>query len=74
MKGWTFRITNAAGTKVGDYTTGDDGTITVDLMPGPYTVTEISSAPNDYWTLDPTNAKTLTITSGQTSEVTFTNT
>lgn len=74
VKGWNFRITNAAGTKIGDYTTGDDGTITVDLMPGTYTVTEISSAPNDYWTLDPTNAKTLTITSGQTSSVTFTNT
>lgn len=49
--------------------TGSDGTVSQSLIPGTYTVTE--TTPNVYETQ---NSQTLTVTSGETSTVTFNNT
>ena len=49
-------------------TTGADGTVDIELLPGVYTVTE--QAADRY---EPQNSQTMTIASGQTSSVTFSN-
>jgi uncharacterized surface anchored protein len=70
--GWNFTITDAAGNKVGSYTTDSTGVIAVGLKPGTYTVTETDAA-RDYWTNDPNPSRTVTIRSNETATVTFTN-
>jgi len=71
--GWEFEIYSGDNKLVGTFTTGEDGTVLTDyLLPGEYTVKEIIPEGSPY-TCDAPNPKTLTITTGQTAEVTFTN-
>ena len=71
--GWKFEIHSADNKLVGTYTTADDGTIVAgSLLPGEYTVKEILPEGSPY-ICDLPNPKTVTIQSGQTAEVTFTN-
>ena len=71
--GWEFEVYSGDNKLVGSYTTAADGTIQTDyLLPGEYTVKEIIPEGCSY-ICDAPNPKTLTITAGQTAEVTFTN-
>ena len=71
--GWEFEVYSSDNKLVGTFTTGEDGTVLTDyLLPGEYTVKEIIPEGSPY-TCDAPNPKTLTITAGQTAEVTFTN-
>ena len=71
--GWEFEVYSGDNKLVGTFTTGEDGTVLTDyLLPGEYTVKEIIPEGSPY-TCDAPNPKTLTITAGQTAEVTFTN-
>lgn len=55
------------------FTTGADGTVTVpNLLPGTYYAREAASS-DPYWVCD-SEIKTITVSIGQTAEVTFTNT
>ena len=72
VAGWHFTVKNSSGTKIGDYVTDSTGTITLDLEPGTYTVTETDGA-QKYWVNDSTPSKTVTVKAGQTAKVTFTN-
>ena len=50
LGGWTFRVKNADGSLVGDYTTDNTGTAYTDYLPlGRYTVIELPTEDN-YWT------------------------
>ncbi len=71
VQGWEFTVTDADGNKVGTYTTNSKGTITVDLEPGTYTVTE-TARDDPYWYCD-TSPQTVTVTAGKTATVTFQN-
>lgn len=71
--GWKFEVYDSNHKLVGSYTTASDGTILTDyLLPGTYTVKEIIPEDSPY-TCDAPNPKTVTISAGQTAEVTFTN-
>ena len=71
--GWKFEVYDNNHKLVGSYTTASDGTILMDyLLPGTYTVKEIIPEDSPY-TCDAPNPKTVTISAGQTAEVTFTN-
>ena len=71
--GWEFEVYSGDNKLLGTFTTGEDGTVLTDyLPPGTYTVKEIIPEGSPY-TCDAPNPKTLTITAGQTAEVTFTN-
>ena len=71
--GWEFEVYSGDNKLLGTFTTGEDGTVLTEyLLPGTYTVKEIIPEGSPY-TCDAPNPKTLTITSGQTAEVTFTN-
>ena len=71
--GWKFEVYDSDNELVGSYTTASDGTILTDyLLPGTYTVKEIIPEDSPY-TCDAPNPKTVTISAGQTAEVTFTN-
>lgn len=73
VSGWVFEVYSSDNKQVGTCTTGEDGTILTDyLLPGEYTVKEIIPAGSPY-ICDAPNPKTITITPGQTAEVTFTN-
>lgn len=73
VSGWKFEVSSVDGNLLGTYTTGEDGTILTDyLLPGDYTVKEILPEGSPY-ICDLPNPKTITIQSGQTAEVTFTN-
>lgn len=73
VSGWVFEVYSSENKLVGTCTTGEDGTILTDyLLPGEYTVKEIIPADSPY-ICDAPNPKTITITPGQTTEVTFTN-
>ena len=72
LLGAKFRVTQADGALVGEYTTGKDGLITIEgLAPGAYIITEIRSP--DGYTLDMT-PQTITLESGKTRQVEFYNT
>lgn len=75
LAGWQFKITDAAGTEIGGspFTSAADGTIvTGKLLPGTYTVEEI--IPEDsLYDCKSENPQTITVSSGQTAEVKFTN-
>lgn len=78
LSGWKFNIyTNEACTSLVDgspFTSGDDGSIEVQLAPGTYWVQEIDeSTINPDWTYD-TTVREVTVTAGNTATVTFTNT
>ena len=71
--GWKFEVYDSNHKLVGSYTTASDGTILTDyLLPGAYTVKEIIPEDSPY-TCDAPNPQTVTISAGQTAEVTFTN-
>ena len=71
--GWEFEVYSGDNKLLGTFTTGEDGTVLTDyLLPGTYTVKETIPEGSPY-TCDAPNPKTLTITAGQTAEVTFTN-
>lgn len=71
--GWEFEVYDSNHKLVGSYTTASDGTILTDyLLPGTYTVKEIIPEDSPY-TCDAPNPKTVEISAGQTTEVTFTN-
>lgn len=70
---WKFEVYDSDNELVGSYTTASDGTILTDyLLPGTYTVKEIIPEDSPY-TCDAPNPQTVTISAGQTAEVTFTN-
>lgn len=71
--GWKFEVYDSDNELVGSYTTASDGTVLTDyLLPGTYTVKEIIPEDSPY-TCDAPNPQTVTISAGQTAEVTFTN-
>ena len=71
--GWEFEVYGSDNELVGSYTTASDGTILTDcLLPGTYTVKEIIPEDSSY-ICDAPNPQTVTISAGQTAEVTFTN-
>ena len=71
--GWKFEVYDSNHKLMGSYTTASDGTILTDyLLPGTYTVKEIIPEDSPY-TCDAPNPKTVEISAGQTTEVTFTN-
>lgn len=72
VAGWHFEVKNSTGTVIGNYQTDSTGVITLDLEPGTYTVTETDGA-YQYWLNDPNPTKTVTVTAGQTAQVTFQN-
>lgn len=73
VSGWVFEVYSSDNKLVVTCTTGEDGTILTDyLLPGEYTVKEIIPAGSPY-ICDAPNPKTITITPGQTAEITFTN-
>ena len=78
LAGWKFNIyKDEACTTLVDgspFTSGDDGTIKVKLLPGTYWVQEIDeSDENPDWTYD-TTVRKVTVTAGDVAKVTFTNT
>lgn len=71
--GWKFEVYGSDNELVGAFTTGEDGTVFTDhLLPGTYTIKEIIPEDSPY-TCDAPNPQTVTISAGQTAEVTFTN-
>lgn len=73
ISGWTFEVRSSDTSLVGIFTTGEDGTILTDyLLPGEYTVKEIIPEGSPYIS-EGSNPQTVTIESGKTAEVTFTN-
>ena len=66
ISGISFKITGNGVDRT--VTTGTDGAVSVELLPGTYTVTE--QTPNKYV---PQQSQNITIVSGQTSTVTFNN-
>lgn len=72
VEGWTFTVRSSNGTVLGTYTTNSEGTIVCDLDPGQYTVTE-ELGDNTFWECVSGLSQTVTVTAGQTAEVTFTN-
>ena len=78
LAGWKFNIyKDEACTTLVDgspFTSGDDGTIKVKLLPGTYWVQEIDeSDENPDWTYD-TTVRKVTVAAGDVAKVTFTNT
>ena len=72
LAGWSFTVTNASGSEVGTYTTNASGEILLELEPGTYTVTE--NIPEDsLWECPEGVTQTVTVKSGETAAVTFTN-
>ncbi len=67
VSGISFKITGNGVDKT--VTTGPNGYVDVDLLPGTYTVTEVVE---DRY--EPQTAKTVTVVSGQTATVSFSNT
>ena len=75
VEGWQFQITNADGEVLegSPFTTDQDGIIlTENLLPGEYTVEEL--LPEDsLYECKSENPQTVTVTRGETAEVTFVN-
>jgi len=75
ISGWSFGVyTDPACTTAvpgSPFTTGNDGTFSVTLAPGTYYVKETAGG-NDWWTND-TAVKTVTIATGETTELTVNN-
>ncbi len=76
VEGWQFKITDSKGKAVdgSPFSTDSSGSIlTGNLLPGTYTVEEILLEDSLYQCTTP-NPQTVTVTQGQTAQVTFTNT
>ena len=75
VSGWVFRVTDAHGNVVesSPFTTGEDGAIlTVNLLPGEYTVEEL--LPEDIlYQCKSENPQKVSVVQGQTAEVSFVN-
>ncbi len=72
VAGWHFEVKNSSGTVIGNYVTDSTGIITINLTPGTYTITE-TDGEYKYWVNDPNPTRTVTVKSGETASVTFTN-
>lgn len=79
VEGWTFsihRIYESGGAISADYvatvTTGADGTILTDLAPGKYLISE-ELAEDSLWECVSGRSQEVTVTAGQTAEVSFVN-
>lgn len=75
VEGWQFRIANADGEVLegSPFTTDQDGIIlTENLLPGKYTVEELLPE-NSLYECKSENPQTITVTQGETAEVTFVN-
>ena len=72
VAGWHFEVEDSDGNIIGTYVTDDTGIITLDLVPGTYTVTETDGA-YKYWVNDPNPSRTVTVEADETETVTFTN-
>ena len=74
VAGWTFEVYRVSDdAHIGSFTSGEDGTILVDqLLPGEYRITENIPEDSIYY-CETSNPQTVTVTAGQTAEVTFTN-
>lgn len=75
VEGWQFQITNADGEVLegSPFTTDQDGIIlTENLLPGEYTVEELQPEDSLY-ECKSENPQTITVTQGETAEVTFVN-
>ena len=72
VAGWHFEVKDSDGNVVGNYETDDTGVITVDLVPGTYTVTETDGA-QKYWVNDSKPSRKVTVKAHETATVTFTN-
>lgn len=74
VAGWEFDVYLASdNTHIGTYTSGEDGTIFSDyLMPGEYLVSEKIDEASIYW-CETENPQKVTVKTGETAEVTFTN-
>lgn len=76
VAGWSFTIYKLNGSDaqcVTTVTTGEDGTITYDLEPGEYLITEELDE-DSMWECTSGLSQTITVTAGRTAEVSFTNT
>lgn len=75
LDGWLFKVTDSSGTEIegSPFTTDSEGKIVSGkLLPGDYTIEEIIPEDSYYFCKDQ-NPQTVTVTAGQTAEVTFTN-
>ena len=75
IAGWQFKITDSEGAEIegSPFTTDESGEIHIGyVLPGKYTVEEIIPDGSLYYCKSE-NPQTVTITQGQTAEVTFTN-
>jgi len=75
VEGWRFKVTDATGAEIegSPFMTTKDGIIlSGNLLPGQYTVEEILLEDSLYYCKSD-NPQTVTVTQGQTQEVTFTN-
>ena len=76
VEGWQFTISRIVGETDAVYlatvTTGADGTISYDLEPGQYLITELIEE-NSLWECITDQSVVITVTAGQTTEVPFTN-
>ena len=72
--GWEFDVYLASdNTHIGTYLSGEDGTILTDyLLPGEYLVSEKLDEGSIFW-CESENPRKVTVTAGETAEVTFTN-
>lgn len=77
LSGWKFNVyTDSALTQKvsgSPFTTGSDGIIVMDLLPGTYYVKEVDDSANRPGWSFVTATRKLTVTAGNTSSVTFTN-
>ena len=72
VEGWSFSIKDKDGKEVGIYKTDSKGLVETDLEPGTYTVTEVLEEAS-LWECTTDNPQPITVTAGETAEVTFTN-
>ena len=74
VSGWEFEVYRVSDDSfIGSFTSGEDGTILVDqLHPGEYRIVE-KIPENSIYYCEAANPQTVTVTAGQTAEVTFTN-
>ena len=76
VEGWQFTISRIVGETDAMYlatvTTGADGTISYDLEPGQYLITELIEE-NSLWECITDQSVVITVAAGQTTEVPFTN-
>ena len=75
VAGWQFNVTNSEGAEIegSPFTTDENGIIEIGhILPGEYTIVELIPEGSLYYCKSE-NPQTVTITQGETAEVTFTN-